>query len=745
MPSRAPSARPARGRWGRFVHRFRWLVLVGSLLPLAAAGGLISRGVAFQAPAPPATTESGRALRLLESELPARPSSFSLIFSHPTLPAADRAFTAEVDRALAPLRRDPRVARVVSPAAVSRDGHRVLAVVELAGLHTEPMSIAFPSAASALYPALRSEVRSGTLEILPAGAAALAHDFAESAERDLRRIEMLVLPLVLVLLLLVFGSLVAAALPLVVGVLALVAGLGAMVVLSRLTPVSIYATNVMTMIGLGVAVDYSLFVVSRFREEIRDRPAPDALAVTLATAGHSVVFAGATVAVGLLGLALLSVEGVGSMGLAGTLVVAFSVFYSVTFLPALLAILGTRVDAGRVPFLTADRAERTRALWTRLAGLVMAHPWRVLVPLTLFLALAASPFLHLRLASGDVTSLPQEAESRRGEEVLRAQFAQGDDTNRVVVVAHYPDGTPLRPERIGGLYDLSRWIATLPAVGRVESLVDLDPALGRGQYQALLSAPAVPGPLGAALAGSVGRHVVVLSVSTPAAADSPEARTLVETIRAAHPPIDGAVLVTGAAAFDLDLIRIVGREAWLVMAVVVAATYVVLLLLLRSVVLPFKAVVMNFLSISASYGALVWVFQDGHLASWLGFAPRPIEIVTPIVMFCVLFGLSMDYEILLLSRIREEYERSGDNEQAVVAGLARTGRLITGAAAIMAGVFFGFGLADTVVIKAMGIGMGLAVVIDATIVRVLLVPASMKMLGWWNWWMPAPLARLLPP
>jgi putative drug exporter of the RND superfamily len=731
--------------WGRFVYRFRWSVLIVSILPLGAAAWLISHGVTFQAPSAPPTTESGKALALIEAELPARPTSFSLIFSHPTLRATDPEFETEVSRALAALRRDPRVTRVLTgydssprdPSSFSRDGHRTRVAVELAGPPSESTSIGFPALAGDDYPALRALARSEVLDVVPAGALALNHDLTESAKQDLQRIELLVLPLVLLLLILVFGSLVAAGLPLLVGLLALTAGLAGTVVLARVTPVSIYATNVMTMIGLGVAVDYSLFIVSRFREEVEQRTVADALARTMATAGHAVVFAGATVAVGLLGLVLLEIDGVGSMGLAGTIVVGFSVLYSVTFLPAVLAILGPRVDAGRLWFLRGDRAKNTRGLWHRVAALVMAHPWQVLVPLVAFLVLVATPFLHLRLASGDATSLPKGAESRRGEELLREQFPNGDIT-RIVVVVNYPDGSPVRPDRIDQLYDLSRWLADRPNVAHVESLVDLDPAMSRGQYQRLFAAP--PAALSGAravLTETVGEHIVVLSVSTPFPADSPTARTLVQTIRESHPPLGGDILVTGRTAFDLDFIHIVSRDAWLVMGFVVVATYLVLLVLLRSVLLPLKAVAMNFLSISASYGALVWIFQDGHLAEWLHFTPRSIEVVTPIVMFCVLFGLSMDYEVLLLSRIREEYERTGDNEHAVGTGLAHTGRLITGAAAIMAGVFFGFGLADTVVIKAMGIGMGLAVVIDATIVRVLLVPATMKLLGHWNWWAPA--------
>jgi RND superfamily putative drug exporter len=277
---------------------------------------------------------------------------------------------------------------------------------------------------------------------------------------------------------------------------------------------------------------------------------------------------------------------------------------------------------------------------------------------------------------------------------------------------------------------------------RVDSPVDLDPSISRAQYHQLFAAPpsAVPEGVRAAVRQMVGEHIVLVTVSTRLQGE--EARTLVRTIRTEHPPVDGELLVSGRTAFDLDFINIVAEDSVAVIGFVVLATYVVLMVLLGSVLLPLKAVVMNFLSITASYGALVWIFQEGHLASWLRFTPRPIEIPTPLVMFCVLFGLSMDYEVLLLSRIREEYRRTSNNEGAVGRGLEHTGRLITGAAAIMASVFFGFGLARTVAVKSIGVAMGIAVVIDATVVRALLVPATMRLLGRWNWWAPAPIGRL---
>jgi RND superfamily putative drug exporter len=358
------------------------------------------------------------------------------------------------------------------------------------------------------------------------------------------------------------------------------------------------------------------------------------------------------------------------------------------------------------------------------------------------LLLVGSPFLRLRLGASDASVLPPTAESRRGEE-LRRQFPVGD-ANQVVVVLYDAQGRLRSPESVGRAFDFARWLASVPGVSRVQGPVSLHPDITRAQYQQIFAAaPAeLPPFIRDAVAQTASERLMVLVASTPLRAGSTEAHDLVRTIRRTHPALGGEVLVTGQTALDLDFAHAIGKHAPLAVAVIMVATYLVLFLLLGSLLLPLKAVVMNMLSISASYGALVWIFQDGHLRDWLGFTPGPIETSTPIIMFCVMFGLSMDYEVLLLSRVREEYERTGDNTQAVASALERTGRLITGAAAIMAAVFFAFGTADMVPIQAIGIGMGIAVVVDATIVRALLVPATMRLMGEWNWWAPAPLARL---
>ena len=734
--------------WGRAVHRLRWWLVALSLLPLTLWLGVPSDERLDESVVPP-DMEAVRAVRLLDAELAPRPPSFGLIFGSTTLHADDPRFVDAVMRALAPLRGDRRVARIRTPwdgsapdtRAISADGRRVVVTVEVHGRAPAFASMVVPSAPPELYTALRGQVRSDTLDVLPFGPMALNHDFTEMVKDDLRRAEVVVLPLVLVFLVVVFGSVVAATLPLVVGLLGVAAGMAVTGLLARVMPVSAYAANVVSMIGLGVAIDYSLFVVSRYREELLAHPPPHALARTLATAGRTVIFSGMAVGIGLLGMILLRMGSVSTIGIASTVVVGFAVLYSLTLLPALLAILGARVNA--LPLLRRPARLGARSVWHRLASAAMARPWHVLLPVVLGLIVLGLPFRHIHLGTPDISTLPETAESRQGEELLARAFPSLQP-NSIVVVVRYPDTAGLTEARVDELYALSRWLAGQAGVARVDSAVDLDPRITREQYRQMAAAPRelLPPPLREALERLVGPHVTVLLVQTPLAVDSHEARALVKRIRRGHPPVAAELLVTGRTAYDVDFVALVSRVAPGAVAFVLAATFVALFLLLGSVLLPLKAVVMNCLSVTASYGALVWIFQDGHLKDWLGFTPGPIEPVIPLIMFCVLFGLSMDYEVLLLSRTHEEFERTHDNDRAVVASLAATGRLITGAALIMATVFFGFGAARAVMIKEMGIGMGIAIVMVATVIRALLVPATMRLLGEWNWWAPRRLRRL---
>ena len=732
--------------WGHLVYRFRWAILILSAALMAlsvvvsASGGDLKSGGIIQ------TSESGRAAKLIQDELPrSSGTSFTVVFSSSTLRAADPAYTAAVDEALTAVRADPRVQSVITaydplPQAasmVSKDQHRLIAVVSV-----KDDSVA----AQKYYEQVRQEIASPVLAVQATGYLAINHDFNTILESDLQRAEFVSLPLALILLLLVFGTVLAAMLPLGVGMLAVVGGIAATFALSRTTDVSQYALNIVTLIGLGVAIDYSLFIVNRFREELaRGLGVEDAIARSMATAGRAITFSGITVAIGLAGMFFYQGTFLASMGYAGALVVAIAVFYGLTFLPAVLSLLGPRINSLRLAELwrrvrgrRIDTAERGPGLWHRLAVAVMDRPLVVLIPVLAFILLAGSPFLRLRLANGDVDMLPPSAESRVAYHTLIDQFP-GSNLNQFQIVLHYTDGSvPLVPEHLAALYAVAQKVTAVPGIDRVEGVVDpskpLDPA-------ALSGRSLTPAEL-EGIRQSVGKDIVVLTAISSSPIPSDEARTQLKDIRAIAPPPGAELLVTGFTAYDVDAISFILGKTPLAVSFVVLATYVVLFLLLGSVILPLKAVLMNFLSISASFGALVWIFQDGHLSGWLNFTPSSIDPTLPVIMFCIVFGLSMDYEVLLLSRMQEEYQRTRDNRFAVAEGLERIGRLITGAAAIMVGVFLAFALAQVVIIKAIGLGMAIAVAIDATLVRALVVPATMRLLGDLNWWAPRPLARL---
>jgi RND superfamily putative drug exporter len=663
-------------------------------------------------------------------------SSFVLIFGSASMAPNDPAFKQAMLQALQPLRSDSRVKNIETPydgqpdlaqALTSTDGHHAAANINLRDDY---------STSRMYFQSLRNEVHSDHLLVYATGNVAIGHDFDKYLESDLHRAETVSLVLIVPLLLLVFATVISMLLPLGVGGLAVVGGLAAVGIMARFTDVSTYATNIVTLIGLGVAIDYSLFIVNRFREELRGGASVEnALVTAIRTSGRAVTFSGITVAIGLSAMLLFQGSFLASMGAAGAIVVAIAVLYALTFLSALLAVLGRRVNWLRLPL---PQAGNGRGFWHRLATGVMRRPY-VVLPVVAVLLLFASPFVNIRIANGDVGMLPPDAETHVGYDLLQKFPGQGQTYFSAVV--NYPDGNPLTAQRIGDLYDYAQQLKQIPGVAGVESVVSFDPSLTRSQYQALLSTPASQQPerVASLVHSTVGKNIVVLSVVTKDASESDGSRAIVNTMRSMAPPPGSSQQVV---AFSIDFTDFIVQHIPMAVVYVMLVTYVVLFFLTGSLVLPLKAVVMNVISIGASFGALVWIFQQGHLSKLLNFTPAPLDPSVPVLLFCLVFGLSMDYEVLLISRIQEEYRRSGNTTAAVAEGLERSGRLITGAAAIMVAVFLAFGLADVVLIKSLGLGLALAVLIDATLVRALLVPAVMRLLGRANWWAPRPLARL---
>ncbi|HEY7339455.1 MAG TPA: MMPL family transporter [Ktedonobacterales bacterium] len=701
-------------RWGRFVYRWRWATLIISVVLLGASVyGLMSGGTLGTGNSTSGTLEAERAATLINNQLSTGKkggSNFLLIFSSPDRLVTDPVFRSELEDALAPIQRDSRVTSITSPytvdastahAFISKDGHKALVQVDIKSEGDQ---------ARADYAALRAAVHPSGLTVVGTGNVPINRDFSATLESDLSRAETVTLPLTLILLLIIFGTVVAAGLPLGIGIVTIAGGLAGTFLLSRVTDVSQYALNIVTLIGLAVAIDYSLFIVTRFRDELAaGKTRPDALATTMATAGRAITFSGLAVAVGLSAMLFYQGTFLASLGAAGAIVVAVAVFYGLTFLPALLAILGPNVNRLSIP-IVGRRPKSGRGAWHRMATWVMRRPVVVLVPALGLLVLAGTPFLHLRLANASIDQLPPRLESRQGFDTLVKSFP-GQDQTVFDVVVNYASGSPTTAQRVQDQADLSQRIAKIPGVLRV------DPP-------------------------QTGAHIVLLSAASNQPASSDGARTILREIRAESIGNGGQLVVSGDTAFDVDIINYIIDTTPLAVGFVILVTYLVLFLLTGSLVLPLKAVVLNLLSIAASFGALVWIFQDGRLSQQLGFTAQSIDPSVPVILFAIVFGMSMDYEVLLISRIQEEYLRTGDNRHAIAEGLERSGRLITGAAAIMVAVFLAFGLAEVVLIKSIGIGLAIAVALDATVVRVLIVPAVMRLLGHFNWWAPSPLRAL---
>jgi RND superfamily putative drug exporter len=687
--------------------------------------------------------ESARGFTLISNQLPKSGVNFTLILGDSRRSAVDPAFHREVAEALAPLGADHRVAGIqtayTAPTAlaaqmVSANGHMILAVVSL--------NVDFATARKQ-FGEMRGEIAAPPgLTVVASGDVPLAYAFDSLLAADLEKAEIGSSLVALVLLLIVFGTGVAALVCLAIGLLAVTGGVGAALLLAHATDVSTYALNIVTLIGLGIAIDYSLFIVSRFREELAaGRDVAQAVAVAMATAGRAILFSGLTVAIGLSAMLFYRGTFLVSMGICGAIVVAMSVLLALTFLPAVLAMLGHRINALSVPILRPR--PHGEGMWHRIAVAVMRRPVLVLVPTILVLLAAGSPFLHMQLASTDVTQLPPDAEARQGAELLASAFpSQG--ANIIEVVVDFNSGSPLGPANVAIAGAVSNRLRATPGVAAVRGYVDVDPTLSIAAYQQLYAGAV--GSLPAAARDEVtrrtGRSIAVLDAVTPYLPASAKAHDLVRAIRAESAVGGASVVVTGDTAFDIDFVGYIVHQTPLAVGFAMITTMIVLFFLLRSLILPIKAVLMNLLSLSAAFGAMVWVFQDGHLSGILNVTPGAIDPTLPVLLFCVVFGLSMDYEVFLLTRMQEAWHRTHDNRVAVADGLERSGRLVTGAAAIMITVFVAFGLARVVTIKATGIGMAVAVLADATLVRALVVPALMRLLGRANWWAPRWTRRL---
>ncbi|MCW2543159.1 MAG: putative rane protein [Frankiales bacterium] len=703
----------------------RRLVLVLAFVFLGLAGG-IGGGVAQELSAggfADPKAQSQRAATALDETFHTGASNFLLLVTAPG--GVDRAAAQGValTRRLA---KEPGVTDVVSywsaghPTTMrSRDGTQALVLARLTGNQDDAVKKA--KALGGVYDGERDG-----LTVATGGEFAVYAEVGDTIERDVIRAESIAIPVTAVLLVLVFGSAIAASLPLLIGVLSILGTFLSLHILVGFTDVSVYSVNLATSMGLGLGIDYSLFLVTRFREELRrGHPVPDAVRETMRTAGRTVLFSATTVMLSLGALLVFPLFFLKSFAYAGISAVLFAVIGALVVLPAALAVLGTRVNSFdlRRPVRRALRMapprvkELDEGFWHRIAVTVMKRPIGVGTAVVLLLVLVGLPFRHVVFGLPDDRVLPATAQPHVVAQALREDFPGREAFAMPVILKTSPA--------------VEAYAAALSKVSGVERVDSF-----RGRYMAGRKVAA--GNPALAPAGDSSRLSIVPGVESI----GPSGEKLAKALRAVPPP--SGVLIGGQAADLIDTKASLGAKLPLAIGLVFTATFILLFLFTGSLVIPVKALVLNMLSLSATFGMMVWIFQEGHLTGLLGdpTVTGTLDTTMPILMFCVLFGLSMDYEVFLLSRIKEEWDATGDNTRAVAVGLERTGSLVTAAAGLLALVFLAFVTSDIAFIKLLGLGTALAVVVDATLIRGALVPAFMRLMGERNWWAPKPL-RLL--
>jgi RND superfamily putative drug exporter len=716
MTSNVPSPTPT--------VRWRWPIVIVALV-LAALAGIFGGSVqdrlksgGFEDP----DAESSQVRAILEDEFGTVDADVVLLLTPDGGNVDTPEARAAAEAVLAEVAAEPTVDEVTSyyalgspPPLRSTDGEHALALVRLKGTEDERLN-----AAGELVHAYDGQ--HGAVDVGVGGVFATFAQVNEVIEEDLVTAEIVAFPLTLILLVVIFGSIAAALLPMVIGGLAIVGTFAVLTVIASVTDVSIFALNFTTAMGLGLAIDYSLLVVSRFREELdAGYEVPEAVHRTVRTAGRTVLFSAGTVAASLIALLVFTQYFLRSFAYAGIAVVGLAAVGAVVVLPAILALVGRNVNRWTVrkPKPVTDEGR-----WHRLAMFVMRRPIPIATGAMVFLFLLGAPFFGVELGFPDERVLPVGQSTRDVGDVLRTEFGSAESRPTVVLA----DGIGDPATRLDEIGTYAARLSAVDGVARVDSLA--------GSYQNGFQLV----PPSDFSQRFLAEDATYLSLAPAIEPISLEAEQMIADVRAAEAPFD--VMVGGPSAELVDGKSDMLSRLPLALGVIAVITFVVLFMSFGSILMPIKAIVLNLLSLSATFGALVWVFQEGHMSGLLGFTATGTLVITmPVLMFITAFGLSMDYEVFMLSRVKEEYDRTGDDIASVAVGLERTGRIVTAAAVLIAVVFAAFSTGSVSFMKMFGIGMTLAVLVDAFVVRTTLVPAFMRLAGRANWWAPRPLRR----
>jgi len=713
--------------WGHGVYRFRWAVLILwiviflSLATFAQKAPGLFKDNGFT----PVGSDSDQGLIQLDNKLDYPTSSLTLLYQSQKIDLTTPQAAKTILDSLSDLRKQPYITDIGLVTATRLTKDNVLAVNVNLNLDA--------NAALDRYPELKASVHAPAgMSVMVTGGTAILHDMQVASKRDIAKAEVIGLPIAVIVLLIVFGTLLGAVLPLIVGLTSVTITLGIAYFIVQHHSLSNFLPNIVTMLGLAVGIDYALFVVSRFREElIVQKSVQDAVAMTCQKAGQAILFSGLAVLIGLCGMLFIHLSVYSSLCMGGVMVVLVSVLVANSLLLALLGIFGAKINAFQV-LPVRFRKKGTAEFWGKIAHLVMKRPITLVVVMGAILLLFAAPLGHMILGVPSAGVLPPSYDSRSGSDLFDKVY-DARETSPILIYVQ-SDQTVWNEKTIVQMQNYIKLLRQTDGVESVQSYLDSFTGQSPADIAQALTNHTIENKITMLkLAKDHSANLVVIPQMDPESSASDKVVKMIRKLDAGglHP------LVTGATAYRVDMLARINQGIPKVVAFVMIVTYFVLLFAFRSAILPLKAVLMNLLSLGSSLGIVVIVFQYGFLAHFLHITSTGyVSATLPVLIFCVVFGISMDYEVFLISRIAEEYERTGDNEQSTVEGLKKTGSLITSAAFILIVVVGAFIFADIEVIKALGLGLSLAVFIDATFIRITVVPALMKLLGRANWWAP---------
>lgn len=732
-------------RLGILIYRFRWVTIALWVLIILACIPFVPHLIApFKTTGfIDDTAKSTLAQNYLNEKLGYdNKNKFLIIYNSKSLLATSASYKDKLKKSLSKLHDFPIENEIIYPNnnkdQISKDKHTSYVVVIIKS--KEPIN-------DKLLTLFKSSIKTPSRMTMQLGGSPIfVEDVNKQTQTDLYKADLIATPISILILIIVFGSVLAALLPVVLGGACALIILTTLYFLGHVITLSIFTLNIALLLGLCLSLDYSLFIVSRFRDELNNGLAvKEAIAVTQATAGKAILFSGLAVFTSLSALLLFPINILFSVAIGGLTAVFMAVLIAMILLPAVLSVLNSKINLLPVNFFKKNKDNRS-SFWHWLAEKVVYRPLLYFFCILTVLLLLGYPFFSAKFGVSDFRIFPEHSVHRSFYDTFSKQFNE-NNLNPIVLLVQSPHKSITSQKNISKLYDLAQKIKRNPLIAQTNSIVTTGAHVTKDQYKKLYQLPEhlMTRDVKLLLATTTRHYLTVMSVISKYPINSPQTRTLVSNLRTVHAGQGMSLQLTGTPVGNIELLNRIAQILPYAIVWILASTYLILLILLRSLFLPLKAILMNILSLCASYGALVLVFQEGHLHQLLHFEPQGmLDISLLVIIFCALFGFSMDYEVFLLTRIKETYDSCGDNKKSIIFGIEKSSRIITSAAIIVISICISFLVADVLMVKAFGLGIAVAIFVDAFLIRTVLVPATMMLMTEWNWYLPKWLNKILP-